>query len=59
MAKTIRMIIEKGKAKIETEGFEGSACLDATADLEKALGVVETHEKTPEYDLQKLHNIQN
>jgi hypothetical protein len=53
------MIIENGKARIETEGFEGKSCLDATADLEAALGTVESHEKTPEFEIKHVHNISN
>lgn len=34
---------------IQVSGFEGAACLEATAEIEKALGVVEKKKKTPEY----------
>lgn len=47
--KTITVEIKDGKSTIETTGFEGRACLDATAELEKAMGVVENETKKPEF----------
>jgi hypothetical protein len=46
---TIKVIIKKGKTSIKAEGFTGSACTDATAGLEKALGVVKAQVFTAEY----------
>jgi hypothetical protein len=41
--KTIRAKINKktGKVTIETEGYEGATCLDATKKLEEGLGLKE------------------
>lgn len=40
-----------GKFSIKTEGFSGSACKDATKNLERILGVVSSDESTSEmYD---------
>lgn len=49
MPKQIIVDIKDGKATIETRGYEGAACYDATKELEKAMGVVERDSKTPEY----------
>jgi len=39
MLQEVIMVIEpNGDVRIETKGFTGSACLKATAKLEKALG---------------------
>jgi hypothetical protein len=49
MAKTITVTCEGGATTVETRGFVGKACLDATAELEKALGVKASDTKTPEF----------
>jgi hypothetical protein len=49
MSKTITVTIEQGKARVETEGFAGAACRDATALLERAMGQTEADETTPEF----------
>lgn len=46
---TITVDIKDGKSVIETKGFSGKACVDATAELERAMGAVETERKTPEF----------
>jgi hypothetical protein len=39
MSKTVTVIVSpNGGTKIETFGFEGASCQDATRDLERALG---------------------
>jgi len=47
--KRIRATFKDGKAEVKTFGFQGSACLDATRDLEKALGKVTGDIKTAEF----------
>ncbi len=40
-----------GDVTIQTQGFRGSTCENATQALEAALGVTQTRRRTPEYDL--------
>lgn len=52
-----------GTSTIRTEGFKGHACMDATKEIEKALGNVESEKKTEEYyqpniDLERILNIE-
>ena len=54
MAKQIVVLIEGGKAEVSTTGFAGKACQDATAELEKAMGLRTKDTKTPEYDLKEV-----
>lgn len=50
MSKTIQITISpKGETKIETAGFSGSSCQDATRELEKALGATVNENMTSEY----------
>ena len=47
--KTIEITIDsKGKATLQTKGFAGSSCRDASRLLERALGVVESDVPTTE-----------
>ena len=39
----------EGATSIETTGFTGSSCKDATRDLERALGVAGRESLLPEY----------
>jgi hypothetical protein len=49
MTKTITIEIDaQGNPTITTSGFAGRACRDATRDLERALGQVQTDRDTPE-----------
>ena len=57
--KQIVVLIEGGKAEVSTTGFAGKACQDATAQLQKALGVTTTDKKTPEYDLKEVRQAGN
>jgi hypothetical protein len=50
----IEINISGGKAEVKTEGFEGRACMDATADLEAAMGLTVDDQKTPEYDVKHV-----
>lgn len=48
--KKIRCTIEEdGSVTIETTGFKGKSCLQATAEFEKALGTVKKQKRSPEY----------
>ena len=48
--KTIKITIETdGKTNIETAGFTGKSCKDATAELERALGKSGNVKKKSEY----------
>ena len=55
----IVVTIEDGKAKVETKGFEGKACLDATADLERAMGITTQDDKTPEFHQKTVRQVGN
>lgn len=57
MAQTITITIEDGKSTIETRGFSGKACMDATAELEKAMGAKTSDRKTPEFDVKEVRTI--
>lgn len=48
--KTITVEINNdGEVTIETSGYKGEACVKATAEIEKALGIPAAHKKKPEY----------
>jgi hypothetical protein len=50
MKKIIRVIVDpKGETKVETKGFIGGACRDASKFLELALGQSTTESLTAEY----------
>lgn len=49
MPREIHVTIEKGKATVATQGFEGKACQDATAELESAMGTTTRDDTTPEW----------
>lgn len=50
MPKTIKLTFEHGTVLVETQGFVGKACKDATADLERALGMKTSDRNTPEFE---------
>lgn len=52
--KTITVTIKGGTATVETKGFAGKACIDATAELEKAMGTKTADTKLPEYDFKEV-----
>jgi hypothetical protein len=55
MAQTIIVDIDQdAKTTITTKGFQGKACMDATAELEQAMGMKTDDRKTPEYDLREV-----
>jgi len=46
---TIEIIVSpKGETTVQTKGFAGSSCRDATKALEKALGMVQSDRATTE-----------
>ena len=49
--KEIRVNVSpKGKVTVQTDGFQGEGCVEATQALEEALGLeTENRELTPEY----------
>ena len=54
MSKTIEIIISpKGESRVETKGFAGSGCRDASRFLESALGKTTSETMTAEF-----HNAQ-
>ena len=47
----------EGNVKIETRGYKGTACKDATKAIEKALGAVTSDIPTAEaHEREELHN---
>lgn len=50
--KTIEVVIDaKGDARVQTKGFAGGACREASALLERALGNATSEQLTPEFYL--------
>ena len=50
MSQTIEVTVSpKGETRIETNGFSGSTCRDASKTLEAALGVRENEQLTSEF----------
>jgi len=47
--KTIHLIIDpQGQVRLETKGFEGASCKEASKVLEQALGLVQSDQPTAE-----------
>ena len=64
MKKIIVHVDKEGSTKISTEGFTGTACKNATKQLEEALGVASKETFTDEYYKQsgvvdRLHTNDN
>ena len=50
MTKIMKVTVSpKGETKLETIGFSGSECQNATRDFERALGAVSGEQLTAEY----------
>lgn len=50
MSQTVTVeITAQGQVTVQTSGFAGASCKQATAALEKALGTVTSDEKTAEF----------
>lgn len=58
--KTIEITVSPtGESRVETKGFTGNDCREASAFVEKALGQVTSERMTPEfYQQQQLHQQQ-
>ena len=53
MTKTIEVIVSpKGETRVETKGFAGAECREASAFVEKALGTRQSETLTAEYHRQ-------
>lgn len=57
MKEIIVTIDEKGNAKIETRGFAGKGCQDATAALEDALGIKTSDVQTAEFHTTETETV--
>ena len=57
MSKSIEIIVSlDGKSRVETKGFSGSECRDASQFVEKALGQQLNEQITPEfYEIGRAH----
>lgn len=51
--KRIRVMVKDGKFKVETTGYAGESCREATARLEQRIGVVVSDEPTAEMSQQE------
>ena len=50
MARVIEVIVSPaGETSVQTKGYTGSECLQASKWLEKSLGIATTDRKTPEF----------
>ena len=49
MMQTIEALSPEGETKVQTKGFTGAACLEASRFLETALGVAGAEQKTAEF----------
>ena len=50
MSRIIEVTVSpKGETSIQTKGYQGGDCLQASKFLEKALGIVASESKTPEF----------
>jgi hypothetical protein len=50
MARIIEMVVSPtGETTVQTKGYQGGDCLQASQWLEKALGITTTDQKTGEY----------
>ncbi len=59
MSQTIEVTVSpKGETKIETKGFQGSTCRDASKGLEAALGVRASEQLTSEFHATAAANQQ-
>lgn len=56
MREIIVTIDETAKTTVETRGFKGKACEDATAELEKAMGIVVSNTRTPEWHTKEVRS---
>lgn len=59
MPKEIFFKCEGPNVTIETKGYVGKACQDATSQFEKALGIVKSDTKTPEFHTREVRTVGN
>ena len=58
MSRIIEVLVSpKGESTVQTKGYSGGECLQASKFLEQALGVVASEQKTGEY-YQSIENQQ-
>ena len=49
-SKTIEVIVgPNGQIRVEARGFDGASCLEATKELEQALGQTASRRRKPEF----------
>jgi hypothetical protein len=54
LSQTIEVIVSpKGETRVETKGFTGTACRQASQSLEEALGLRESEKLTAEFHQQE------
>ena len=59
MSQTIEVTVSpKGETRIETKGFVGATCRDASKTLEAALGVRESEQLTSEFHVTETEQQQ-
>ena len=57
MSKIIEIIVSpKGEAKLETKGFAGAGCQEASRAFEQAMGVKNNEQLTAEYYAEPIVN---
>jgi len=49
MKKITVVVGPTGETTVTTTGFQGKGCQDATKQLERAMGLVKSDKKTPEF----------
>ena len=60
MSKTITITVAPdGKTKIETQGYTGQSCREASKFIENALGLKTAEQFKPEYFLEETLNLQH
>jgi len=60
-SRTIEIIVEtNGSTRVQTKGFTGSACIDASRFIEEALGKRASERTTPEFfqTTEQQHRLQ-
>ena len=58
--KRIEIVVDnKGQSKVETKGFTGSSCVEASKFIEQALGQLTEMRTTPEFFHAQVNQSQN
>ena len=59
MNKRIEIVVDtKGQSKVETKGFSGSSCVEASKFIEQALGQQTEMRTTPEFFNAQVDHVQ-